>query len=77
MVLWVRLSLSITSAVAGPALVGLKITRCPSITIKKCWQGGGGSLTLTGPGNYMANLRPHHTVMGRENKGLEFYFYWG
>ena len=38
---------------------------------------GGGSLTLTGPGNYMANLRPHHTVMGRENKGLEFYFYWG
>ena len=35
------------------------------------------SLTLTGPGNYMANLRPHRTVMGRENKGLEFCFYWG
>ena len=35
------------------------------------------SLTLTGPGNYMANLRLHSTVLGRENKGLEFYFYWG
>ena len=68
------LSLSITTAVAGLALVvPVRIARHPSaITIRKLWENKG--LLLTGPGRYTAHLGPHSKVVDKESSGARA---WG
>ena len=67
-VLCAGLSLSITSGVAGPALVVLiVIARCLfTITTRKLWKSKG--LLFTVPGNYTAHLGLHHKVTGRKRE---------
>lgn len=70
------LSLSITSARVGLALVVLfMIVRCPSeIPIRRLWKNIG--VLLTGPVNYTAHMGPHSEVTGRETEG-ECTWAWG
>ena len=73
------LNLSITSIVAGPALMVLiMIARhLSAITVRKLLKNEG--ILLTRPGITLAHLGPHKRSQGereKERKGLGFCFYW-
>lgn len=64
----------ITNVTVGPALVVLRIVRCPSATtIRKLGKNKG--LLLTRPGNYTIHLGPH-SVVEVEHIGQGFCCYW-